>query len=424
MIILALLLMCMLTLSVRLQIAKAQPSTITVPDDYPTIQEAINNANDGDTVFVKSGVYQQLNYDNTTPVSIVINKSISLIGQDEETTIISGVSAPPPPQPLPPGFNHIIIINADNVTIKGFTIQNGFFGCWVFGSGCLISDSKFINNDEGVSLEAGGNTVSDCFFNGSTSCGIVIFESSNNALTSNVVQKASFGGINVYSGSSNTIVGNEISDGADFGIILDMFSANNTVANNEITNCGWENVPNPMDLYSSGVVLNLASSNQIVDNNVSDSRCGLHQSSSNNNIIYHNSFIDNQVQVEGGLFASANLWDDGYPFGGNYWSDYGGPDLYRGPYQNVTGSDGIGDTSYVIEANNIDHYPLMKPYASPIGDVNMDGKVDIKDIGIVALSFGSSWGALRWNPLADVNHDGKVDIRDIGLVAKHFGERY
>jgi PKD repeat protein len=59
-----------------------------------------------------------------------------------------------------------------------------------------------------------------------------------------------------------------------------------------------------------------------------------------------------------------NVWDDGYPSGGNYWSGYAGVDLYSGPYQNQTGSDGIGDTPYVVGVNNQDHYPLTIPYGS------------------------------------------------------------
>jgi len=60
-----------------------------------------------------------------------------------------------------------------------------------------------------------------------------------------------------------------------------------------------------------------------------------------------------------------DIWDNGYPSGGNYWSDYKDADLYSGPYQNETGSDGIGDTPYTIDANNVDRYPLMSPW-SPI----------------------------------------------------------
>jgi len=58
--------------------------------------------------------------------------------------------------------------------------------------------------------------------------------------------------------------------------------------------------------------------------------------------------------------GSANVWDDGYPSGGNYWSNYDGVDLFSGPYQNMTGSDGMGDTPHVLDVGHVDHYPLMK----------------------------------------------------------------
>jgi len=59
---------------------------------------------------------------------------------------------------------------------------------------------------------------------------------------------------------------------------------------------------------------------------------------------------------------SINVWDNGYPSGGNYWSDCAGVDLFSGPYQNETGCDGIGDISYVIDGNSRDNYPLMGPF--------------------------------------------------------------
>ncbi len=48
------------------------------------------------------------------------------------------------------------------------------------------------------------------------------------------------------------------------------------------------------------------------------------------------------------------MWDDGYPSGGNYWSDYKGVDA---------NGDGIGDTPHVIDEYNKDRYPLMAPIA-------------------------------------------------------------
>jgi len=59
----------------------------------------------------------------------------------------------------------------------------------------------------------------------------------------------------------------------------------------------------------------------------------------------------------------ANFWNSSYPSGGNYWSNYAGVDLYSGPYQNETGSDGIGDTPHVLTLNNQDNYPLVNPWS-------------------------------------------------------------
>jgi hypothetical protein len=77
-------------------------------------------------------------------------------------------------------------------------------------------------------------------------------------------------------------------------------------------------------------------------------------SKSYGNKILHNSFIDNVHQAVDN--ATGNFWDDGYPSGGNYWSDYNGTD---------SNHDGIGDTPYVIDANNTDNYPLMVQYVIP-----------------------------------------------------------
>ena len=82
------------------------------------------------------------------------------------------------------------------------------------------------------------------------------------------------------------------------------------------------------------------------------------------NMIFHNSFANNTAD-QVGTAGSANIWDDGYPSGGNHWSNYNGTDFYSGPYQNETGSDGIGDTPYVMDANNLDNYPLMNSWSPP-----------------------------------------------------------
>ena len=81
-----------------------------------------------------------------------------------------------------------------------------------------------------------------------------------------------------------------------------------------------------------------------------------------NNRIFHNNFMSNTQQAVAEDWYS-QFWDDGYPSGGNYWSDYTGVDFHSGPYQNLSGSDGIGDTPYVIDKNNQDDYLLMSPWS-------------------------------------------------------------
>jgi hypothetical protein len=79
-------------------------------------------------------------------------------------------------------------------------------------------------------------------------------------------------------------------------------------------------------------------------------------------VIYHNNFINNAEQAFDHI--GENTYDNGYPSGGNYWSDYTGVDKKSGPNQDKPGSDGIGDTPYTRH-NVEDRYPLMNPWTTP-----------------------------------------------------------
>ncbi len=139
-----------------------------------------------------------------------------------------------------------------------------------------------------------------------------------------------------------------------------------TVLGNKIAEIPASPPPNP----SAAIILRHGGFHSIIGNNITGNYIGIRFSSSSNNTVNHNNFINNDVDVYDPNWyypqsnPSTSIWDNGYPSGGNYWSNYEGTDLYSGVYQNETGSDGIGDTPCVFIAENeivcTDHYPLME----------------------------------------------------------------
>jgi len=209
--------------------------------------------------------------------------------------------------------------------------------------------------------------------------GILLYSSSNNGMSGNNIGQNSGEGIDLESSSNNDISGNNITQNDDDGILLE-YSSNNGMSGNNITAnsvCGVEldyssnNSITRNDITQNdeeGIDLESSSNNGISGNNITaNDYYGIYLGFSYNNTAYHNDFVDNTNQAV--TYNSTGSWDNGYPSGGNYWSNYNGKDLYCGPYQNMTGSDGIGDSPYVIDSNNTDHYPLMQPWTGLLHDV-------------------------------------------------------
>jgi len=154
---------------------------------------------------------------------------------------------------------------------------------------------------------------------------------------------------------------------------------------------------NNTTLYNLGILNNFyglwllsAFNNTITGCTLQDNINGEHMKESDFNSIYNNNFInEHQLEVSG----TGNSWDNGYPDGGNYWSDYSGIDYFGGLYQNLTGSDGIGDTSYIINAFNRDKFPLMARLS--VFDVGKYGGVSYH-VDIVSNSIISGF---RFNPI-------------------------
>ncbi len=217
---------------------------------------------------------------------------------------------------------------SDANTFSGNNVMASNFGIWF--SSCdnnSLFDNTVANNNNGFYLDqSSGNVFSGNNFTANISDGVYLDHSSSNILIGNSMINNTYG-VYLLISSNDTLSGNNILDNG-YGVYIDHSSGNVLSENTCTTN------------REDAVELNEASGNSI----------------------FHNNFINNtllQAYVEGPFNESINAWDDGYPSGGNYWSDYSGADTLSGPYQNVTGSDGIGDVQNVINPVIIDQYPLM-----------------------------------------------------------------
>lgn len=320
----------------------------------------------------------------------------------------------------------------------------------LLGVGFSVRDSDLVNlTENSVSSKAFGInlwnssqvSVAENQVNSNAGWGIDLHSSSNNSVSNNRISySAGLDGIRLMFSSDNLLSRNRISYSEHSGILLWYDCDNNMIVDNTIQRSGYQGwghghgaevlfssgnlfANNSISRNNHGIIVIEAPSNIFADNLVYSNSLGIQIKDASGNRVYHNNFLDNtdwQSLDEGG----GNLWDDGYPSGGNYWSNLVGADQFGGPFQNVMGSDGIVDTAYPIEAQGIDHYPLMEPYkAAPmLGDLNGDKIVDIFDLAMVAVAFNSMPESPNWNQDADVNDDLSIDIFDLVVVALHFGE--
>lgn len=389
-------------------VVSVHTGSITVPDDYPTIQEAINAASEGDEIFVKAGSY---------PETVVVNKAVKLIGENRETII----------SPTQDGDGVIIV--SSNVQISGFTIRSERRGILIKGNSCLISENSLTGSTINGGIYVDGMSSCVIFNNsvvGSEEDGINLLGAEGNYIIANEINGNQFVGIFLFASSFNVVCGNEIDDNWDTGVVIDVNSNSNEIINNNISRNGKSFNPYPM-MWGAGISMGVTCySNRISENVISESfNVGIRMYYyCDHNLFYHNSFINNPVSlINDPEFPSMNNWDNGYPSGGNYWSDYHGTDVKKGSNQNEVGSDGIGDTPYLMDPINIDHFPLMQPYVKLEGDVDGNGRVDMMDVGLACTAFGSFAGNLKYDILTDVNLDLRVDLRDLGIICSNFGNR-
>jgi len=200
--------------------------------NFSTIQEAVDNASDGDIVFV---------YDDAAPYyeSIIINVSIHLLGENRNTTSIEG-------------GNHAISIVVDGVTVSGFRISNvgDFWNCcgfYVTSEMNNISDNNIINNlrMNGVFLDgASYNTISGNLIENNNFHGIRVEYSSHNVILNNVIVNNRGYGIYLFEAQQNILVGNTVQHSFFDGLTLGGQSKNNVIYHNNF-------IDNPRNAYDA-----------------------------------------------------------------------------------------------------------------------------------------------------------------------------
>ena len=203
-------------------------------------------------------------------------------------------------------------------------------------AGIVIQRGNMILDGAGYTLQGtGGGT------------GIFLSEEGHVTIKNTNIKSFDYG-IKLYTSFSNSIVGNNITNNGWDGIHLWDSSDYNIISGNNIT------------INGNGISLDSSSDNSVSGNNITNNGNGIYLRESSNNKFYHNNFIDNIQQVYFYVSGFANVWDDGYPSGGNYWSDY--EETY--PDAAEIDDSGFWDTPYVINENNQDNYPIIPEFPS------------------------------------------------------------
>jgi parallel beta-helix repeat protein len=250
--------------------------------NYTKIQDAIDDARDGDTVYVYSGIYFE---------NIIINTSIVLQGEDEQTTVIDGS-----------GIDDVVNVTCDLVNISGFTIQNGYDGIHIYSSNVTIFNNIIMNNSHNGTICALYQSViiknnvienngyrglycyksknlviqknifnfnfQDCIIESSHFCkfydntiinrgfssSIWIFEGGDNIINGNILSNV--GGLLIYNSQRNIIKNNTLFN-CTAGILLHTNVSNCIVSENYIKN----------PLYDGILVFNFANQN-VISNNI------------------------------------------------------------------------------------------------------------------------------------------------------------
>jgi len=262
------------------------------PGNYSKIQDAIDNASDGDTVFVFSGTYNE---------TIVVSTSLTLLGESKETTMITN-----------DGITDIVTLNVGSCILHGFTIFN----------------EKPQTHSNGITVNSNDNIISYNIIGTYFSKAVCLYNAHDNLIENNFIKNTYNIGIYIGDADRNTIQKNRITGGLD-GIHMYFSSSNNMIISNHIDNTShgvsfWSvtqqnNVSSNYFEYNEadGIDFNDEASNNIVYKNYFVKNMGgvAVWGNAQSNKILSNTFIKNAISSSYFLGGNnTNVWD------GNYWS--------------------------------------------------------------------------------------------------------
>jgi parallel beta-helix repeat protein len=249
----------------------------------------------------------------------------------------------------------------------------------------IITNNNFTLSHSYLSIGGNNNTVNENLFHTSIGVGP---NAHNNTVSQNMIFSTGSSGIAISYGSSshNEVFGNEISISGNWG--------------GGVTR-------------SSGVSISYCRENVIYNNTIRNADIGLYLCTTTNNLLYRNKMenVSENVVTEDTLTGELgfNSWDNGRE--GNYWSGYTGADA---------DGDGVGDAPYVINENNIDHYPLMPYYepdvTSPVVSFSSPEDKTYND-GNIELTFAAnepvSWVGYSLDGQDNVTIAGNTTLTDL-----------
>jgi len=354
--------------------------------NYTKIQDAIDNATVGDTVFV---------YDDSSPYyeNIEISKEITIKGENKETTIIDGT-----------GKGIVVFLSGDGIKLTGFTIQNGgdeyvyYAGIIIGGTDNIVTDNIIKNNKKyGIHIWNQHNTISNNIIKNNKKYGLYYVSTHDWDITliANTFEEhdsiyinawsyynsceiknntANGKPIRCYQNTNNVIVPNDTSQvilvnchnciiqnidssGLDIGILIIGYSSNNHIYDSIIKDNTWAGI------VIEGYEVN---NNNISNCTISDNNCGVDIIDAAYNTIYGNNIFRNDLGI--------SITPSSFPIIDSIKPDYQPLFLvYNNILNNNITSNDLGILLDFGYRNNVFHNNVTKNMIGIIIEGNYDG---------------------------------------------------